>query len=96
MHRHEEGSFATLPVLSESEVWRGVRGSEALSTLPDSDLLPGFSLHLATDGDKFAMSLTDTTDPCRFTVSTNDAGIIYTGYPINYSVVPEIATAGTR
>ncbi len=50
-----------------------------------TDFLPGFELHLTTDVSRYSISLKDKTDRCGFTLYTNDAGTIYTGYPIDGS-----------
>ncbi|HXT68500.1 MAG TPA: hypothetical protein VN700_02015 [Vicinamibacterales bacterium] len=36
----------------------------------------------------YALLLRDATDPCGFTISTNQVGVIFQGYPIDYDVQP--------
>ena len=40
---------------------------------------PGWEARLATDGNTCAFSVKDTTDPCGFTLFSDDIGVIYTG-----------------
>ena len=81
-------SFLNFAELVASAAWANMNRSGRLSTAPGTDLLPGFELHLTTDGIKYSISLKDKTDPCGFTLYTSDVGIIYTGYPIDYRVTP--------
>lgn len=39
----------------------------------------GWQAHLATDGNTYAFSVKDTTDPCGFTLFSDDTGVIYVG-----------------
>lgn len=48
----------------------------------------GFELQFTTDGKGYSFLLRDKTDPCGFTFSSNQVGIIFQGYPIDYAVVP--------
>lgn len=88
IYRSQTESFGTFANLVASSAWDGQPGTGRFSTESGTDLIPGFRLQLTTDGQSFAMSLRDTMDPCGFTAYTNSEGIIYTGYPINYTVVP--------
>jgi hypothetical protein len=54
----------------------------------DLTTAPGFEPHFTTDGETHSLILVDTTDPCRFAFSTNQNGIIFQGYPIDYDVQP--------
>jgi hypothetical protein len=42
----------------------------------------GFAVHFATDGATYAFSVKDTLDPCAFAYFSDEAGLIYTGQPI--------------
>jgi hypothetical protein len=43
----------------------------------------GFAVHLATDGSTgYVFSVKDTLDPCRFALFSDQAGLIYTGEPL--------------
>ena len=53
-----------------------------------AELVPRFDLHLAADAKTWSMSLIDRTNGCKFTVFTNDTGVIFTGYPIDFLVLP--------
>jgi hypothetical protein len=86
---HASGKrFVNFSELAESQVWATLNRSGKLSGIPGTELLPGFELQLTTDGSKYSISLKDKTDPCGFTLYTSDAGIIYTGYPIDFRVTP--------
>jgi hypothetical protein len=54
----------------------------------ESIAVPGFEPQFTTDGETYALILRDTTDPCGFTVSTNQRGVVFQGYPIDYEVQP--------
>lgn len=48
----------------------------------------GFDAQFTTNGKTYALLLRDATDPCGFTISTNQVGVIFQGYPIDYDVQP--------
>lgn len=48
----------------------------------------GFEAQFTTDGKTYSLILRDTTDACHFVFSTNQVGIIFQGYPIDYDVQP--------
>ena len=48
----------------------------------------GFEASLATDGRAYSLILVDKTDPCGFAFSTNQKGVIFQGYPIDFEVQP--------
>ena len=48
----------------------------------------GFEPHFTTDGKTYALMLFDTADACHFVLSTNENGVIFQGYPIDYAVQP--------
>jgi hypothetical protein len=48
----------------------------------------GFEPQFTTDGKSYSLILKDTTDPCLFVFSTNQIGIIFQGYPIDWGVQP--------
>jgi hypothetical protein len=48
----------------------------------------GFEAQFTTDGKTYSLILKDKTDPCGFAFSTNQAGVIFQGYPIDYEVQP--------
>jgi hypothetical protein len=53
--------------------------------------LAGWPIHYVATADRYAFSLTDRADPCRFTYSTDDSGVIIEGYPITqrrFGVMP--------
>ena len=88
MNRSIAQRFVDFQELVASAAWASMNRSGKLSTVPGTDLLPGFVLHLTTDGGRYSISLKDKTDPCGFTVYTNDQGVIFAGYPIDYVVIP--------
>ena len=51
-------------------------------------IVEGFELQFTTDGKGYSFLLRDKTDPCGFTFSSNEHGIIFQGYPIDYAVLP--------
>lgn len=80
--------FVGFAELANSAAWARLNREGKLSAVSGTDLVPGFELHLTTDGERYGISLKDKTDPCGFTLYTNDVGVIYTGYPIDYLVQP--------
>jgi len=42
----------------------------------------GFSVHFVTDGATYVFAVRDTLDPCSFAYFSDEAGLIYTGQPI--------------
>ena len=53
-----------------------------MSLQPDTDLIPGFSLQLLTDGRSYLLSLKDETDPCYFAYTSDEGGLIRKGEAI--------------
>jgi hypothetical protein len=51
-----------------------------LSGLPATP--DGFTVTLSADLDGYALLMTDSTDPCRYTLFTNQNGLIYVGAPL--------------
>jgi hypothetical protein len=75
--------FVSFAELVTSATWKKLNAKGFLKLSDGAiDVLPGFELRLTTDGISYALSLTDKSDPCKFTVFSDDAGIIYTGQPI--------------
>lgn len=70
---------------------REVNGAEAVVHMKSKAYVPvdqlklrrsapeGFEVKLTTDGNAYAFSVVDTTDPCRFGFFSNEAGVIYKG-----------------
>ena len=48
----------------------------------------GFEPQFITDGKSYSLILRDTTDPCHFVFSTNQVGVIFQGYPIDFDIQP--------
>jgi hypothetical protein len=48
----------------------------------------GFESQFTTDGRSYSLILRDTVDPCGLAVSTNQVGVIFQGYPVDYDVQP--------
>jgi hypothetical protein len=44
--------------------------------------LPGWAIHYIASDNGYAFSLTDTRDPCLFTYSSNDRGVVVEGQPV--------------
>jgi|SRR5579862_2515157 len=65
------GQFADWKTLAESEVYRknGVN-------LP---VLTSVRVFVDTDGTHFSVAVADTTDPCLYTVFSNETGVLYEG-----------------
>ena len=55
---------------------------QPLTAFPGIITPPGFSVHFASDGTTYAFSVKDTLDPCSFAYFSDEAGLIYTGQPI--------------
>jgi hypothetical protein len=47
-----------------------------------SEPLPGWRIHYVAAADSYAFSLTDVTDPCGYTYSTNTTGVITEGQAV--------------
>jgi hypothetical protein len=47
-----------------------------------SEPLPGWRIHHVTGEEAYAFSLIDTRDPCGFTYSSDESGIVVEGYPV--------------
>ena len=59
------------------------RQYQPVTALPNVSAPPqGFAVHFATDGAPYAFSVKDTLDPCSFAYFSDEAGLIYTGQPI--------------
>jgi len=71
--RHEE--LASAPFAPKSP------GAPIVLT-PDQDIVPGWRLNLETYAGGYWFSITDTTDPCKFTYISNHSGVIYTAEPL--------------
>ena len=72
-----------------NEAFRARQQFRPLSDLSvDVGGAPGFEPHFTTDGKTYALMLVDTTDACHFAFSTNQNGVIFQGYPIDYDVQP--------
>ena len=48
----------------------------------DNEVAPGWHLRLWTATDGYIFTISDTTDPCRFSYFSDDRGLIYTAQPI--------------
>jgi hypothetical protein len=60
-----------------------VRLYQPVTALPNVTAPPqGFAVHFATDGATYAFSVKDMLDPCSFAYFSDEAGLIYTGQPI--------------
>jgi len=80
--------FVPFTELTKSASWKKLNNEAPKLTDGAIGILPGFELRLSTDGTSYSLSLTDKSDPCMFTLYSNDAGIIFTGYPIDYLTIP--------
>jgi len=88
-NKSDVNKFVPFTELVTSASWKKLNGEDGLKLSDGAiGILPGFELHLSTDGTGYSMSLTDKSDPCMFTVYSNDVGIVFTGYPIDYLVIP--------
>ena len=54
----------------------------------DLNAAPGFESDFTTDGKSYALILHDKMDACGFVFATNQHGVIFQGYPIDYDVQP--------
>lgn len=53
----------------------------------------GFEVQFTTDGKAYSLILKDAADPCHFVFSTNQVGIIFQGYPLDFDVLPVVKGA---
>jgi hypothetical protein len=44
--------------------------------------LPGWRIHHVTGEESYAFSLTDVRDPCGFTYTSDESGVVIEGYPV--------------
>jgi hypothetical protein len=49
---------------------------------PDAEIAPGFKLTLDSTEKGYWFSITDMTDPCRFTYISNQSGVIFAAQPM--------------
>ncbi len=70
--------FATSPYVRDSKTGKVYKDM----TFDKSEVLPGFEARLSTDGKTYSFLITDKTDPCRFTYSSDTQGVIYEGHVI--------------
>ena len=49
---------------------------------PTAEIAPGFKLTLDTTPKGYWFSVTDITDPCKFTYISNQSGLIFAAQPI--------------
>ncbi|HSC77820.1 MAG TPA: hypothetical protein VLB32_04595 [Candidatus Acidoferrales bacterium] len=93
-HFRQFGKFVTLKELASSgaieEVrsWynpegAGMKAIKALDFLAELEILPGFEFRLTTNGEAYSLLLRDKTDPCLFTLYSDQVGVIYYGQPID-------------
>ncbi len=95
-HIAQYGRYVPMAELAQSPAMRRFQDSAGrfgvtyrlLSLQPNTDILYGFELHLLTDGITYTMTLKDKTDPCRFAYVSDQAGLIYTSYPIDLAGPP--------
>ncbi|MBY0497262.1 MAG: hypothetical protein K2Y23_23905 [Cyanobacteria bacterium] len=72
--RHDE--LASAPFVTKSPT------PTAIVLAPDQDIVPGWRLSLDTYPGGYWFSITDVTDPCKFTYISNHSGLIYTAEPL--------------
>ena len=80
--------LATSPILDEARAACGpnslsVKASRVMSFSAESEILPGFEFRLATNGETYWLLLRDKTDPCLFSLYSDQEGVIYYGQPID-------------
>jgi len=72
-----------------NEAWPKTNSFAPLANLSvDLNAAAGFESDFTTDGKTYALILRDRTDACGFAFATNQNGVIFQGYPINYDVQP--------
>jgi hypothetical protein len=74
--------------------WEELAASPAIATLRamgelarniqwgSSEPLPGWRIRHITGDEAYAFSLTDARDPCGFTYSSDESGVVVEGYPV--------------
>ena len=83
-HVAQIGRYAAFPELATSQSLLQFRDSATrfgvafrqMSLVPGTDVVPGFSLRMLTDGSSYLLSVRDQTDPCGFAYSSDEGGII--------------------
>ena len=72
-----------------NEAWRKTNSYAPPANLSvDLNAAPGFESDFTTDGKTYALILYDKMDACGFVFATNQNGVIFQGYPIDYDVQP--------
>jgi hypothetical protein len=84
-------ALAKSPVVAAYRSMPGRRGDLARRMQWGADQpLPGWQIHYVAAEDAYAVSLTDTRDPCQHTVATNDTGLVIEGRPANLRGQPRV------
>ena len=94
---NENKKYAPLEVLANSPAMEAVKKSAGLwgesartiSLDPKTDIVPGFEIHLTTNGAKYSVSVRDKTDSCSFSFFSDQQGVIFFGQPIGTTLVEE-------
>ena len=72
-----------------NEAWPRTHGFAPPENLSvDLNAAPEFESDFTTDGKTYALILHDKMDACGFVFATNQNGVIFQGYPIDYDVQP--------
>jgi hypothetical protein len=56
------------------------------------EILPGWRVHFVLGDRGYSVALSDTRDPCQFTLWSNEGGLIFEGRPITLRQSPRLAT----
>ena len=75
---------------SNEGMWKAKKYLPLAELTVDFTKAEGFEPQFTTDGKSYALILKDTTDPCHFVYSTNQDGVIFKGYPIDFDVLPVV------
>ena len=89
-HVAQFGRYVPFAVLATSPAMLRFRDSAGrfgdtfrwMSLQAGTDLIPGFSLQLLTDGQSYMLSLKDQSDPCHFAYTSDEGGLIREARPI--------------
>ena len=77
-------------------MWKAKKYLPLADLTIDHSKTEGFEIQFTTDGKSYSLILKDTTDPCRFVYSTNQDGVIFRGYPIDFDVLPVVESTARK
>lgn len=94
-----QAGLTLVRAINTAEANEGMRKAKKYLPLAELTLdltkAEGLEVQFTTDGKTYSLILKDTTDACHFVFSTNQIGVIFQGYPIDYDIQP-VAKSATK